>query len=78
MVRFIFCIIICFFSSNNYCYASESLVLSDVIKEARETAQQEEIKTNEQIKPVREIISKETAPEDAIQEEKESNSLRMR
>lgn len=67
MVRFIFCIIICFFSSNNCCYASESLVLSDIIKEARETAQQEEIKTNEQIKPVREIINKETIPEDKIQ-----------
>lgn len=36
MGKFIFCIIVCFLSSNNYCFASEGLVLSDVIREARE------------------------------------------
>lgn len=37
MNKFIFCIIVCFLSSNNYCIAAEDLILSDVIREARET-----------------------------------------
>lgn len=36
MGKFIFCIIVCFLSSNNCCFAQEGLVLSDVIREARE------------------------------------------
>lgn len=36
MGKFIFCIIVCFLSSNNCCFAAEGLILSDVIREARE------------------------------------------
>ena len=36
MSKFILCIIVCLLSSNSYCFAQEGLVLSDVIREARE------------------------------------------
>lgn len=36
MGKLIFCIIVCFLSTNSYCFAEENLVLSDVIREARE------------------------------------------